>query len=235
MRMILMTLFSVLIMSGSVYAREKLVLTTLDSHLNAVVGVNILREAYQRIGIQIETKILPAERALHMANKGKFDGEVIRIREVQELYPNLRRVPVPVIAMEGVVFTKDVTFDVTGWESLKPYTIGILIGSKFIEKGTRGLTVEAVPTYKQVLLKLNAGRTDVAVMARTNGLIELRKLNMKGIRVLEPPLVKARLYHYLHKKNEHLIPQIAQVLKNMVEEGRPKEIWDQSIAESGRR
>ncbi|MDM8550411.1 transporter substrate-binding domain-containing protein [Desulfobacterales bacterium HSG2] len=168
-----------------------------------------------------------------MANNGEFDGEGIRIREVQDIYPNLRRVPVVVLAMEAVVFTKDVIFEVRGWESLKPYTIGILRGSKFVELGTRGLKVEQVTSYRQVLLKLNSGRTDVAVMARTNGMLEIGKLNMKGIRVLEPPLIRVNLYHYLHKKHERLIPKITQALREMVEKERPKEIWEQVIAEAG--
>jgi len=200
MRIMMMTLISLLMMSVPMYAHEKLVFATLDSPLNATIGAKVLQEAYQRIGIQTDLQILPSERALNMANNGEFDGEGIRIKEVQDIYPNLRRVPVVVLAMEAVVFTKDVIFDVRGWESLKPYTIGILRGSKFVEIGTRGLKVEQVTSYRQVLLKLNAGRTDVAVMARTNGLLEIGKLNMKGIRVLEPPLIRVNLYHYLHKK-----------------------------------
>lgn len=231
MRTILMTLLCLLMMSVSISAQDSLVLGTMDSPL-ARLGQEILQEAYQRIGIQVETTVLPAERALHTANSGEVDGEVLRIKGIQESYPNLRMVPVSVLTMEGVVFTKNVTFEVMGWESLKPYRIGILRGSKFAEQGTRGMTVGAVNTYRQVLLKLDAGRDDVAVMARTNGLIEIGKLNMKDIRVLEPPLITVELYHYVHKKHEYLLPKITQVLQDMVEEGRIQEIKEQFIAKA---
>lgn len=224
--LLIFLLLSLLMMTGSVYAQEKLFFGTMDSPL-AQIGKKILHEAYQRMGIQIDARILPAERALYMLNGGKFDGEVLRIKGLEEHYPNLRIVPVPVIALEGVVFTKDVTFEITGWESLKPYKIGILRGSKFAEKGTQGMKVEPVTTYKQVLLKLYLGRNDVAVMDRTNGLTEIRKLNMQGIRILEPPLVTTDLYHYLHKKHENLIPKITQIIQEMVKEGVPKKIWEE--------
>ncbi len=231
MRMILITLLNLLMMTVPIHAQESLFFSSMDSPLSEI-GLKILHEAYQRIGIQIKARVLPAERALHMANNGQVDGEVLRIRGIEKHYPNLRMATVTVITLEGVVFTKDVTFEVTGWESLKPYTIGILRGSKFAQKGTLGMTVEEVATYEQVLLKLRHGRTDVAVMARTNGLVVIGKLNMKGIRVLEPPLITTDLYHYLHKKHEQLIPKITQVLQKMKAEGRIREIWEQAIAEA---
>ncbi len=224
-------ILSSLAMSVSIYAQENLVLSSMDSPL-AMVGRKILQEAYQRIGIRVDMEVLPAERALYTANNGLFDGVVLRIKEIKKLYPNLRMVPVVVIALEGVVFTKNVTFKVTGWESLKPYTIGILIGSKFAQKGTQGMTVEQVPTYKHLLLKLHQGKTDIAVTARTNGLVEIGKLNIKGIKVLEPPLITTNLYHYLHKKHDKLLPKITLVLQAMVKEGRPKKIWKQVIVEA---
>lgn len=231
MKMILMTLLHVLIIAVPMHAQDTLVLSRMDSPL-AEIGQNILHEAYQRVGIQIDVQLLPAERALYMANYGDVDGLVLRIKEIETRYPNLRRVPVTVIALEGVVFTKNITFDVMGWESLTPYQIGILRGSKFAEIGTQGMMVEMATTYEQVLLKLNLGRSDVVVMARTNGLVEIGKLKLKDIQVLEPPLITTDLYHYLHKKHEHLLPKITQALQDMKAEGRPKEIWKQTIAEA---
>ena len=46
---------------------------------------------------------------------------------------NLMMISVPVNFLDGVVFTKNHHFPVTGWESLKPYSIAIRIGTKFAE------------------------------------------------------------------------------------------------------
>ena len=231
MRMIILTLVSLLMMMGPCEAQEALVFSSIDSLL-AEIGENILQEAYQRIGIQVDARVLPAERALVMANTGEVDGEVLRIKGIEKNYPNLRMVPVPLVVMEGMVLTKEVTFEVTGWESLKPYTIGIVRGVKFAENGTQGMTVEAVATHEQALLKLFHGRTDVVVMPRISGLVEIGKLHLTGITMLEPPLVTIDIYHYLHKKHEQLLPQITQVLQDMKAEGRFQEIEEHIIAEA---
>ncbi len=129
------------------------------------------------------------------------------------------------------MFTKDVTFAVTGWDSLKPYTIGIRRGVVFAEKGTQGMLVDSVTDYRQLLLKLDAGRNDVAIMPRLSGLFELQKLHIQGIKLLDPPLITLELYHYLHKKHEALVPVLTKVLREINEEGRIRAIREHAIKE----
>ena len=56
---------------------------------DAWAGDVILREAYRRLGIALEIRKLPAERALRMASDGQLDGEVQRIDAVKRTHPNL--------------------------------------------------------------------------------------------------------------------------------------------------
>ncbi len=230
-RFTLIGLLGIVIALGGVFpvnAQESLVLGRATGYTGSVVA-KVLREAYQKIGIQITLNTFPAKRSLVMANEGDVDGDTHRIRGIEATYSNLLMVPVPVTVMEGMVFTKNVTFAVTGWDSLKPYIIGIRRGIFFAEKGTRGMQVESVTDYRQLLLKLDAERNDVVIMPRLSGLFELQKLQIQGVKLLDPPLVRLELYHYLHKKHEALVPLLTKVLQKMKKKGRIRAIRKQAI------
>ena len=230
MKIFVIALLSLLIMIVPVYAQEQLVLSRPDDPITAI-SERVVSEAYKRLGIQVQIKKFPSERSLTTANNGEVDGEVSRIKGIEENYSNLIMVPVANNRIEGVVFTKDITFSITGWDSLKPYTIGIKRGTKFAEIGTQGLTVESVATNWQLFLKLDAGRNDGIVTARVAGFVALKQLRLQGIRVLEPPLVTIELYHYVHKKHAALIQDITKRLQEMEAAGRIQEIRKQTIGE----
>jgi len=195
------------------------------------ISARVVSEAYKRLGIQVHIEKFPSERSIVQANNGNVDGDVCRIKGLDDTYTNLIMVPVAVNIFEVVVFTKDVNFPVKGWDSLEPYTIGIKIGTKFAEMGTKGMTVAPVPTNKQLFLMLNLGRTDLVVTSRGTGLYELKQLQVKGIHAMEPSLSKRKLYHYVHKKHRSVIPALTKVLQEMEAEGRIEEIRQEAVAE----
>jgi len=221
---------TLLIIAVPVSTRDQFVLSRSNGPVTAVSG-RVVSEAYNRLGFQVNIENFPSERSIMMANNGEVDGEVSRIKGLEGTYSNLIMVPVVVNMFEVMVFTKDVNFTITGWDSLKPYNIGIKRGTKFAEKGTEGMTVQSVPTNRQLFLMLNLGRIDVAVTARTAGLFELKQLQLQGIHVLEPPLIKMKLYHYVHWKHRSVIPALTGVLQNMEAEGRIEELRQQAITE----
>ncbi len=227
MRKILVTLLNLMVITVNIYAQE-LEFSKPNDQI-AEISSKVLHDAYRLIGIQIRNRTLPAERALLTSNRGKVDGEVNRVKGIERSYSNLIRVPVEINMLEGVVFTKDISFSVEGWGSLKPYKIGIRIGTKFAERSTKGMNVDMVTQNVQLFRKLNRGRYDIIVTSRLDGLYLLKKLQLKGIHVLEPPLVTLKLYHYLHKKHTSIIPDITKVLQEMEASGRIQEIRKQEI------
>ncbi len=93
------------------------------------------------------------------------------------------------------------------------------------------MAVESVISKRQLFLKLDAGRNDVIVAARVTGLFELKQLQLQGIHMLEPALVKMKLYHYVHKKHRPIIPALTKVLKEKETTGRIVELRQQAITE----
>lgn len=200
-------------------ATEKLTFSAIKNSINTLISQKVVTEAYRRIGIEVIVKEYPGVRSLKYSNQGKTDGELFRINGMGEAYPNLLMVPVPVNRQDGMVFTKQTEFAVTGWDSLKPYKVGVRRGIKFSDKGTKGMNPQIVNTNKSLFEILDRGRVDIIVITRVNGLEMLRQLKIPGIVPLEPPIESYPLYHYLHKKNKHLLPEITASLQIMEKEG----------------
>jgi polar amino acid transport system substrate-binding protein len=193
-----------------------------------LMGERVLKEAYARLGIDFEFRELPEVRAMVTANEGGTDGEFERFAGLEQTYPNLVMIPVPIGSVDIVVYTKETDFAVEGWHSLAPYTIGIVRGFKLIEANTEGMHVEAVTTVEQAFLKLNAGRSDVVVESRSAQCM-LKDFNVSGIRVLEPPLDQLVLYHYLHRRHTALAAKLEAVLTRMEQEGELKALQEQAM------
>lgn len=212
-----------LTLSSLAHANDQLVFSTADSALTAV-NKRVVTEAYKRIGFKIQIERLPAARALKISNKGEVDGELFRIADIVNDYPNLRMIPIPIYILEARVFSKDVEFSVNGWESLRPYNIGIVRGVKHAELGTKGMNRHISVNYDHLFKMLYKKRVDIVVAARLSGLESIAKLNLKEIKMLDNPIVKLPLYHFLHKKHERLIPKLTEVLRRMEKEGTLQKI-----------
>jgi polar amino acid transport system substrate-binding protein len=216
--------------SIALYPADKLIFSRVEGHALNIAGL-VLQEAYQKLNIRIGTQIYPGERSLLIANQGdKVDGEVMRIAGLEKNYPNLIQISVPVYTGNAVAYVKNKSIAVSGWESLRPYRIGIIIGHKYAENGTAGMNVEAVKDGLINFSKLDAGKIDVAVDSHLDGLLFIRELKLKDITMLQPPLQTIHFYHYLNKKHAGLVPGITRVLKEMEKRGRIQAIFNDYAA-----
>jgi len=185
------------------------------------------QELFKRLGMAFEIQYLPAERALVNANKGIDDGDVCRILDLDKKYPNLVRVPEVVMQYEHVIFSREADFKVTGPEDLKPYDVGVVKGWKIIEwNTTTARTVTLVDAGEQLFAMLADGRIDLGIIERTTGMMHLKVLNIKDIRVLEPAFLAGDWYLYLHKKHQNLVPIIAAEIRKMKEDGSHQRIFE---------
>lgn len=200
----------------------------IENSLNTYISMRVLTEAYAQLGIGVFARELPAERSLRSSNAGDYDGEVFRIANVHKKFTNLIMVPTAINQLEAVAFTTEVNKDIklSGWQSLKPYSIGGQIGVKFFEKFTHGMNRYLADSNAQLFRMLDKGRIDIAVAAYVNGLKTIKQLKLNNIKVLQPQLQVFPLHHYLHKKHQALVPRLDEVLQVMQASGRIKEIRD---------
>ncbi|WP_157230844.1 substrate-binding periplasmic protein [Kiloniella laminariae] len=219
-------------LSQLVAAQEPLVFSAIEKSSYSTISERVMREAYARMGIEARFSALPAARALAVANSGSVDGELYRIKNVHLRYKNLLMLPVPIGIMEGVAITTDPDITLSAWQDLKPYRVCIRNGVKFSEIGTRDLPVDTSNSNEQLFTKLGSNRCDVIILARLTSI----PLAKKFVKEMKTPVYyhvveTYPLFHYLHKKNQHLVPKLTAVLKRMEREGTIAKIRAQYIEE----
>ncbi len=100
MKHIVFILIVTLSLTNESNAETILRFTQIKDTPDQMVGAEIIKVAYSRIGISVETFELPGSRALKESSEGRADGEIHRIFEVGEAYPTLIRVPTPINYIE---------------------------------------------------------------------------------------------------------------------------------------
>ena len=232
---LLMTLgCSLLLISGLVLApcqaQQQLVFNKIEKAVASAISVNVLKEAYAELGIDLVIRNVPAKRALFESNSGQVDGEINRIEGIEAQYSNLIRITVPVNFVDIALFSKRDDLIVSGWESLQSYSIGVVAGILVVEQKTKHLKPQSVYSFDQLVKMLDAGRFDIGITTFLSGGRSLSQLNYPEVKVFNPSLERVPLYHYLHKKHSNLVPHLTRVLGNMRENGRIQIIRDQALA-----
>ncbi len=226
----MVVIFILTLLVSPVQAKEALVFSTFYSSPFVTICETVVRTAYQKMGIEIKILNLPGERAIRTSNRGEVDGELYRNKNVGQSYTNLKLIPIPIANVDIVVFSKK-HFPVKGWESLRPYDIGVERGFKLLETKTAGMRVSKSNTIKESFQLLNLDMVDIVVQTRIEGLTAIQASGLKRILVLEPPLLTTQVYHHLHKKHGSLVTKITSVLRKMEKDGEILKIKNQVIEE----
>lgn len=221
--------------SATANANQKMVFSTGEGATIQDISELVLIEAYNKIGYDIEVKRLPNARALMSSNFGKVDGEVSRVKGINKKVVNLIQIPIAINFLEGYAFSKKSSLEITNWESLRKYKLVCVRGVKFVEANLskRNIDCHEVTLFTQAVKLLQVGRFEAAVFPRTNGICAIRKANVLDIKPVGKPLIKTKLYHYLHKKNANMVIKIQTVLEEMEQSGRIAEIRVEYIEKNG--
>jgi len=185
-----------------------------DGYLDVIV-----REAFRRAGVDLRLIKLPAERGLINANAGIEDGDMVRIAGLEKQYPNLIRVPEKLIDWEFVAFSKGSRIR-SAWPDIRQRAVGHIKGWKIYERAVNGAEhVTAVDDPEQLFRLLELDRIEVALYERRLGLALVRKIGLKNVRPLSPPLYRREMFIYLHRRHAPLVPKITEALRAMKREG----------------
>lgn len=220
-----------ILMSTPLYAQQTLTFSTLDLGIMTEINSLILKEVYKRLGINIIIKQYPAERALHLANNGEVDGDLIRRAVVVKLAPNLLQIPTALYQGRATAFSKNKNIVLSSWKSLKPYRIAIMRGHKIAEVNTREFNPEIINTPEALFYFLQKDRADIVIYPYIPAMAYLKKMEFTSIYPLSESLDKVPLYHFLHKKHANLIPKVDKIIQEIVKEGLPEKITQQVLAE----
>ena len=220
MKKFLLILTITIFLTKVLNAQPILIFAQIRDTPDQIIGAEILKVAYGKIGISIKMVDMPGKRALTESSSGRVDGEVHRIVEIADEYPTLLKVPTPINYIEPSVFSKNHKFKITNCSALKNYSIGIVRGVKHAELCTKGMDyVHAFSHSTKMMDLLDLGRIDIVITAKINGLLLREEMGMKSIHPLFPPLSRKLVYHYLHEKHKELVTKIDKVFIEMKESG----------------
>lgn len=179
----------------------------------------MLKEAFARIGAQVEFITLPSERSLVDADRGIIDGESNRIAGLQYRYPHLVQVPESNMTYEFMAFTTKPGLAIKDWNDLAPLSVAYIIGWKILEDNVRAAKVTKRARPKQLFLFLQSGRADVVLLERLGGNYYLKELGISDGYAIEPPLARREMYLYLNAKHADLVAPLAKALRDMKADG----------------
>lgn len=212
-------------------ARQELVFTVGQGAVIQEISFLVLKEAYQKLAIDIAIKKMPNARALASANDGTFDGDVSRVKSIEKKFANLIRVPIEINHLDAQVFSANKNLAVDGWESLRDKQLISVIGIKFVENNLkkRNIACNFLPTFPQAMGMLSRGRADAAIFPRIVGITTSRQANATDVLPVGEPLMKLSLYHYINKKHQATADKLALVLAEMAQSGRISQIRQQYV------
>ena len=93
---------------------KRIVLSRLVNVPDQLVGGEILKAAYAKLGITVEFLDVEAKRALALSSAGDVDGEIQRVAAVAQQYPTLIQLKPAINYIEPTVFTIALDFEVHG-------------------------------------------------------------------------------------------------------------------------
>jgi len=234
----LIILFSIFF-THPVLSQQTIVLNTafgppVSNELQTGFADQIVTEAFKRIGYQLETVRMPAERALINANRGIDDGDLARVAGLQKKYPNLIQVPESIMLIDMVLFSKNMpSFVVKGWKSVASHSLAIISGWKIMEENFASLgdRVDIIKTdnVEQSFMLLEKDRVDFVAYSSWSGLGYLKAHNITNVKLLQPPLASPKFYIYLNKKHKKIVPRLAAVIRQMKADGTISHAFEKTL------
>ena len=193
----------------------------------------LLREAYEKIGIQITYKEFPALRALDMANS-QFDAEVGRTPAYIKQYDQLETVPVNLMDFNLNVYSHDPNIRIRSFDDLQQYVIARRRGVKLLDiKLAEHPNCIVVESTDQIIELLSIGRIDLVIGVEVDFEYAVKSLLDEGRhvdKIYVHTVLSNPIHHPIHKRNADLIPDLSKALQDMVDQGRFAQRMDEFMA-----
>lgn len=184
-----------------------------------------LRAVYRRAGLDVRFVPLPQKRSLHSADSGELDAEAGRVAGIERTYTNLVRVDEKIADLVCAAFARrDSGVAAYSDDLLDSLRVGHVHGVLWAEQKMAGRPSTTVGDYEGLVNILLHGRVDLILGSRYSVRSVLAGMGGQGrdVVLLEPLIRIVPMYHYVHRKNAHLIPLLEKAIRELREEMR----WD---------
>ncbi len=203
-------------------------------HVQARQVRHALELAYASLNIKVQFSARPALRAIVEADAGQLDGEVIRPIQIEDSYPNLRRVDVPLYMNGASAWVRKETGAAPATvEALSKFKrVGVVRGIRHAEESTKGwANVVLSNSYPAGVRMLQHGMIDVLLGGDGPIRDAIAASGVEASQFNGADIYSTPLYHYLHKRHADLLPLVQRELSKL--KGQTGTVLDGLLA-SGR-
>lgn len=181
---------------------------------------DLVRAALQRLGYSLRVTHAPGLRSLVMANNGVVDGELVRVKDLSDDYPNLIMVPEPLGNPSSLVLVtaRDAAPADGHWTQMTAHTLVAIKGlvlMDYLPAQFAALPQMQAQNFRQAMQILIAGRADLALMPASlferDDLAELAQELMP----LQPVIAELQGYVHLHKRHAQLVQPLADAMASV--------------------
>lgn len=196
-------------------------ISTLDSHMPRIqASAMVMGRIYRQLQVDWRLLRIPTEDALQGANSGVVDGELIRIKGVENSLNRLQRIPYPIARIKLIAFTaQNDDFVVTNLADLSGLSIAVIRGVALTDNLTKGQERHYADTVEGLFRLMDTGQTDIALTFQLDSEKYLQSVGKALDFHASTPLMEVEMFHYLHKRNADLIERVSRHMQRLHESG----------------
>lgn len=199
----------------------------------------LLRKAYAAIGMQVEFVPWPLPRTQVELQAGRVDAVAMRVGGYFEQTPFVRKVDVPLLALQVYAYGRPPCPTTLAVEELSKYRVsyqrGMVAAEVLIPEPSR----LPANTPSDAFLNLGTGAADFTLMLTTPWMVELPVDTRQGTLCrVAAPLSRSTLFHGVHESHAAWVPALEQALRAMRDRGEIQQAWtayEREIAAQHRR
>jgi ABC-type amino acid transport substrate-binding protein len=179
--------------------------------------IDLLKMAYKEIGYEVHIIDFNHQSALIAANNGILDGQLGRIADVKDDYPNLLKVDFPLFDF-NLVLLKNCQH--CRYKELKSLAIqsSYPAAQSYIDKHPFGGDVIKVRNITAQLNLLTQKRVEGTILL--DFMLKTKHPDFNQAAFHKEVLMPMQSFHFVHKRHEALIPKLTRALQKLQEEGK---------------
>lgn len=216
------SLFLLLLFSSFIQANtDKLTFNRPADTAQSRYVVELMSLAYKEIGVDVELIDFNRDSALVAANEGVLDGQLAKISGLSNTYQNLLRLDTPLLdfKLNLISFCDDCTLsDMPSLVIHSTYPAA----AKYLESNPYKGQLYKVKSVSTLLNLLMQKQVSAALVIGFYLDPYMQKLQNAGIKITT--LDSQYVFHYLHKKHQHLVPALSATLLQFEQSGKIREL-----------
>ncbi|WP_160168587.1 substrate-binding periplasmic protein [Catenovulum agarivorans] len=200
-------------------ANKKLVISTVENHPLVPFATKVMRQAYKKLGYDIEVWPLPAARALYMSSTGRVDAELGRVAGLSKQYKTLIQISPGIVRFKASFISTRSNKQLHQPMNNQTAAVVLMRGMPYANQLIKNRPKIEVTTIEQVIKMLESQRAQYALIDG-NYLSDPRYQNiLAAYNSQDIQGSHQAIHHYIHNKHAALAEALNQVLADMRKQG----------------